>query len=234
MTDYRILILLTFEGYPISMNLLKIKYNRPLEREFESWIIQGIENYFQKINKRITIFAFSPSQEKLFPADEVMAFECKIIGLQFKRPELSKVRSDQKNGQDISNIKWELRNPTGQFSNIQTNEIIFYCLPTFFNRDFKSVALDHCIFWRPGSTAKPTAYWYNNGRVGNRNGAITAEGMRWGMFVEGLYSCNIGKKVKSTDVTDNLIRRSLLEGYKYSLEYSSEEPDRLYLLVVEL
>jgi hypothetical protein len=208
------------------MNLLKIKYNSPIEREFESWIIQDIENYFDRIHKKVTIYAVSPADEKAFPADEMITYDSKVIGLQFKKADLSTKRSGQTTA-DFTNLKWELRD-SNQFSNIKNNSIIYFCLPTFINREYKSVALDHCIFWRPDQNDQPTTYWYNNDLVKNGNGAINADGMRWGTFIERLLSCQIGRRLTAKQLQRDIIINSVIEGYEY------REDSSLYLVFVEI
>jgi hypothetical protein len=115
-------------------------------------------------------------------------------------------------------------------NSIKNNSLIYYCLPTFINREYKPVALDHCIFWRPSISNKVTAYWYKNDNVENGNGAIASEGMRWGTFVEELHSCNIGhlRSAKKSIMDETL--NALLGGF----EYKEESPDKLYLLIIEL
>jgi hypothetical protein len=208
------------------MSFLQKKYNSPIEREFESWIIQDIENYFDRIRKRVTIFAVSPANEKAFPADEVIAYENKVIGLQFKKADLSVLRSNQASP-DFTNVKWELRDST-QFANIKRNPIIYFCLPTFINREYKSVALNHCIFWRPDQSAQPTTYWYENTSVKNGNGAINAEGMRWGIFIEKLLGCQIGRRFAARLLGREITFNSIVEGYEY------DENNPLYLLCIEI
>jgi hypothetical protein len=208
------------------MNLLKIKYSSPIEREFESWIVQDIENYFARINKKVAIFAVSPSDEKDFPADEVIAYDSKVIGLQFKKANLSDKRTGQ-TSPNLTNLNWELRD-SHQFFNIKNNSLIYFCLPTFINRDYKSVALDHCIFWRPDQNAQATTYWYDNSLVKNGNGNVNAEGLRWGFFIEKLYSCEIGVKLTAGQFRRELKINSTLEGYEYN------ESSPLYLLFIEL
>ena len=211
---------------PISLNLLQIKHNSPIEREFESWIIHDIENYFARINKRVAIFAVSPRDEKKFPAYEAIVYDSKVIGLQIKKADLSAPRATQ-TSPDFTNLKWELRD-SGQFSNIKRNDLIYFCLPTFINREYKSVALDHCIFWRPTQTAQPTTYWYENKSVINGNGSVNTEGMRWGTFIEKLLGCQIGRRLAAGLFKREITLSSILEGYEYREEYP------LYLLFIEL
>ena len=56
----------------------------PIEREFEAWIVRGIEDYFRSLWKRVFIAAVSPQIEVNWPADEAMWINRKLIGLQFK------------------------------------------------------------------------------------------------------------------------------------------------------
>ena len=42
---------------------------------------------------------------------------------------------------------------------IQKHEEIFYCLPTFLNRDYRHQALHHCLFWRPEKGVMNRTAW---------------------------------------------------------------------------
>ncbi len=64
---------------------LDISFSIPLEREYEAWIIRGIEEYFLSLGQRVSIWAVSPLDEVNWPADESMIVGKKLIGLQLKK-----------------------------------------------------------------------------------------------------------------------------------------------------
>jgi hypothetical protein len=163
----------------------------PLEREYEAWITDAIDRYFLVTRRKVSIFAISPSEEILWPADEVLAAEGKVVGLQFKAPKLS--NSSSLAAIDPARMYWSLHSPAHQFELIQRHDEIFYCLPTFTNRRYRHVALQHCLFWRPNDDSKMA--WYDNPspRVRTANTKLAVES-RWGYFVEQLLYCNVGRR----------------------------------------
>jgi hypothetical protein len=170
------------------MDYFENRISYPLEREYEAWIISQIENYLKKISIDFDVFAVSPADEKTWPADEAIDLEGKIIGLQFKRPALSAGHS----ANDFSRLFWDFSNPKGQLHLVVKHPEIFYCLPTFTNRDIREEALRHCLFWRPRDGSNMRA-WYNNPsrRVKTKYSEI-GDATRWGYFAEQLVSCKIG------------------------------------------
>ena len=76
------------------LGILQKKFGIPLEREYEGWIVEQIEQYFRAINRQVSIFAVSPKLESNYPADEVVAINSKLVGLQFKRPHMSSKKGD--------------------------------------------------------------------------------------------------------------------------------------------
>jgi hypothetical protein len=85
-----------------------------------------------------------------------------------------------------------LHSPAGQFALVQSSPEIFYCLPTFVDRSLRAHALEHCLFWRPGSTTNYNV-WYDNPLAHTPYKSVRGE-MRWGHFVEALMSCSVGLK----------------------------------------
>ena len=79
---------------------------------------------------------------------------------------------------------------------------IYYCLPCFLNRTYRSNALSHCILWRPDDTA-PSQIWYDN----PRGQVQVSDKMRWGLFVEGLLRCQIGYLAVNSEGVDSFLRR---------------------------
>ena len=177
------------------MRILKEKYSLPIEREYESWIVNEIEKYFRKINLRIECFAISPALEKIIPSDDFFSYNGVLIGLQMKRVLIAK----RKNGKEsYDRIYWDLTKPIGQFQNIIKHPEIYYCLPTFVNREFKKSALHHCLFWRPNSkTTDKILYYDNNSPRVKTQFKIVKNEMRWGLFIEEIFRSNIGKPMNS-------------------------------------
>ena len=171
--------------------ILKTRYANPLEREYEGWIVAGIESYLSRIGIPFAIWAVSPDQEKHWPADESLFLEAKVIGLQFKQAKIATgpLHSDR--------LHWTFHKPPAQFGLVKANPEVFYCLPTFINRDFRSEALHHCLFWRPDDGAPDNKNaWYDNDEAATPYKNLECS-RRWGLFVEGILRCNLGKRVIS-------------------------------------
>lgn len=187
--------------------MLKTLISRPIEREYEAWIVQEIERYFLRLGHQIFLWAVSPMAEATWPADEHLSWNGKVVGLQLKQTILAQPTSSV--SIDFSRVKWDLRDPPGQFQAIQGCPEIFYCLPTFINRDWRVCALQHCILWRPEYT-DPINYnlWYDNPEAHTPYKHIVTDnrGYRWGYFVERLLNCNIGFSVSQ----EHSIRQYLL------------------------
>lgn len=182
-------------------NHLHVRYAKPLEREYEAWIVAGIEQYLETIGLPYSIWAIGPDQEKKWPADEKLGVASKVVGLQFKQAKLAPgtVGPDR--------IHWSLHKPAAQFGLVKSNKEIFYCLPTFINRDLRKQALHHCLFWRP-DLSKPDNknVWYDNpaAHTPYKNERDT---MRWGLFIERVLDCNIGTKVSSPEQGQLVLER---------------------------
>src|SRR5438270_4068972 len=106
----------------------------------------------------------------------------KIIGLQMKRAYLTHKRNPK-----YPHLYWMLKhkNSDTQFRLIEKHPEIFYCLPTFTNREWYKTALQHCIFWRPQKDFNEDCVWYDKPvRTGN---SITLDkdvaAHRWGAFI---------------------------------------------------
>lgn len=178
-------------------DLLSVNITKPLEREFEAWTIQEIEKYFLKLGCPINVWAVSPKDENSWPSDEAFEYRGKIIGLQFKRPDIS----DQSKGRTpLQRLRWKLNNPPRQYSNIANAKGIYYCLPTFINRKYKRVSLHHCVFWRPNKRSDNYIFWYDNSRSHgdnyNKHLVSQSDVYRWGGFVEEIRSCKLGDLIK--------------------------------------
>lgn len=173
-------------------HILQQKYTRPLEREYESWIVWGIEEYFRQIGRECKIFAVTPGQERIWPADEQLTFDGKLIGLQMKQAKMAA------GNLDYDRLKWTFHNPGGQFSLVRQHDEIFYCLPTFINREYRRQALHHCLFWSPDNDNKNAWYHIDAAKVQTPNNELRSE-MRWGLLVEGMMGCKKGIKVDNSD-----------------------------------
>lgn len=167
-------------------SLLKARHAHPLEREYEAWIVHGIERYFSDLGIEFAIWAVSPDIEATWPADEKLLVGCKIVGLQFKQAKLAAGTLG------FNRLRWMLHNPAGQFSLVQSTPEIYYCLPTFVDRAVRSHALDHCLFWRPDDVTDYNV-WYDN-PVAHTPYKKVRDAMRWGHFMEALLSCIVGVK----------------------------------------
>ena len=213
------------------MRHLTVKHSNPLEREFESWIVTGIEDYFESLGIAYSVFAVSPGSEKIWPADERLLVNSKVFGLQFKQAKLS--------GSSLpapAQLQWSFHQPSGQFAQVIASPEIFYCLPTFINRDYRKQALHHCLFWRPDPAKNDMNAWYNNPRSRTPYAALETA-PRWGLFVEQVFNCVIGRRVSSSTELTNYIQE--LEQFRRYSNEIAKSPDRqsdegLYLVVVSL
>lgn len=185
---------------------LQTRFATPLEREYEAWIVSGIERYLKSLRICYSIWAISPIEEADWPADEKLLFNSKFVGLQLKQAKMAKGAIAQ------DRLNWQLHQPPGQFALVKSHPEIFYCLPTFINRDFREQALEHCLLWRPEES--------NNKNVWCDNSAARApykkarDSMRWGLFLEQVISCNLGKVVDKPSVIQDLvgsIRNSMVD-----------------------
>lgn len=210
---------------------LAIRHTSPLEREYEAWIVAGIEDYFKNLGMKFAIWAVSPSVEAKWPADEKLTFGAKVVGLQFKQAKLASKTPA------FNPLKWALHQPAGQFALVQKRDEIFYCLPTFINRDYRTEALHHCLFWRPSEKIDYNA-WYDNPAARTPYNKLRSE-MRWGHFVELLFKCPIGKKVNSKNELDGAVQSLYAQTREY-LPKKREDASRaeadlgLYALVVSI
>ncbi|MGJ7483975.1 hypothetical protein ACSFA2_01880 [Variovorax sp. LT2P21] len=170
------------------MKLLQVRHAHPLEREYEAWIVSGIESYLTSVGYRYSIWAVSPEIEAKWPADEILITAGKLVGLQFKQAKLATGRLAP------DRLKWTLHKPKGQFELIQASPEIFYCLPTFVDRASRSKALDHCMFWRPNEATNYNV-WYDNPAAHTPYKKVR-DAMRWGHFFESLLYCEVGKRVE--------------------------------------
>lgn len=212
------------------LDFLKVKYTKPIEREYESWIVQEIEKYFNSLGINFVLFAVSPQDEKDWPADIQISHPGFLVGLQFKRAMIDK----SKFATDLNDLYWSLGTPKRQFYNILATKEIYYCLPTFINRSFNHQSLHHCLFWRPNiktivqditrnglayiiqnKLAKNTKnpFLYLRAKYGSKNSDKTCfrhikKAHRWGLFVEEIPE--IGKRIYNTNDIKNAFNSWIL------------------------
>jgi hypothetical protein len=180
------------------ISLLTATYTKPLEREFEAWIVEGIERYGQDVGLPQQVWAVSPNFEVVWPADEALVISGKVLGLQFKQAKLAP------GAVDFSRLKWSLGTPPQQYANVQNSPEVYYCLPTFINRKFKREALQHCIFWRPPAGVADTQAWCDNPKAPTAHNSLANDpsAMRWGRLIEQVQACVVGRRVNSQEEVD--------------------------------
>lgn len=194
------------------MHPLDITYTSPIEREFEAWIVRGIEEYFSSIGHKVAIWAVSPNDEIHWPADESVVVDNKLIGLQVKKAHFS---TNCTSSRDFSCLKWTFHQPPKQYDLVVSTPEIYYCLPTFLNRGFKDQALAHCLFWRPSPHKEDKNAWYDNTNAHTPYKSIK-NSMRWGLFLEEVVSCSIGKRINSISDAKNYVNQ--LQGKMREIE----------------
>jgi hypothetical protein len=211
---------------------LQTRFAPPLEREYEAWIVSGIERYLKSLNIRYSIWAISPYEEAVWPADEKLLLNSKFVGLQFKQAKMAKGVINQ------DRLNWKLHQPSGQFALVKKHPEIFYCLPTFINRDFREQAVEHCLFWRPDS-ADDLNVWYDNPKAHTPYKKVR-DSMRWGLFVEQIISCNLGRVVDKPDVVRDIVGsiRSSMASFEWLRESDAPRANvpfdgGLYALLLE-
>jgi hypothetical protein len=219
----------------MSVALLNTVTSFPLEREFEGWITWKMLDYFEGANQSVQLCTVSQNDEADWPSDELLWYGGKIIGLQFKRPDLAPLLNNQQFSQ-YNRLRWLLGADPDQFNLIKRCPEIFYCLPTFVNRNWRKDSLEHCIFWRPTRQMKPTVVWYENGQVLTWNGRIDRHRntFRWGGLIERIQNCEFGYKVEEGETAGQYLDalRGLISDVGVTDQPSQREP--LYLLNVRL
>jgi len=211
--------------------ILRPHFGIPLEREYEGWIVHRIEKYFHHIGRKALVWAVSPTDEATWPADEALIVGGKLFGLQFKQPKLGPYPPGA--SPDYSRLKWLLNSPPGQAALVQANPEIFYCLPTFTNRQFRREALHHSLFWRPaaGGFANPVDLnvWYenmgNNIQTQNNNIVRDPTCFRWGEFIERILDCKLPDGF-DRNAPANIVLQRIRQSYAEFMNLRPREPDR--------
>jgi hypothetical protein len=204
------------------MSLPVVPVSLPLEREFEAWLVRGIEDYFREVGVPATILAVSPHLERHWPADESLAVGGKVVGLQVKRPRAAS--SPQ------ADVSWNLSNPPHQRDYIKARPELLYALPAFRDAALRRAALYHFYFWRPGKW--PRSNMSNN---------ISAEWVRglthaweWGGFVRRIMDCKIGAPLGGRTLFEYIgeLQADMRRSAREFTTGEEGEPDALYVLHV--
>ncbi len=172
------------------MDFLLERPTNPLEREFEAWLADGIRAYFKSVGVQARVWAIGPRQESLWPADQALLAEGKLVGFQVKRPTIAAPRGK---GNDFSRISWRLDDPADQRYLIAKTSEILYALPLFANQDIRLSALHHFVFWRPNVRTYRRISWQASSNKAGGPPQMRTAGRRWGEVAEGIFACTLGR-----------------------------------------
>ena len=107
---------------------------------------------------------------------------------------------------NFGRLNLTFHNPPEQFFLVVKLPDFFYCLPTFVNRDLRRQAIHHCLFLRPKSTdSRDLSALYENDSALTPHESIN-QAPRWGLFIEQVIGCNVGKKIKTLDDAKSYIK----------------------------
>jgi hypothetical protein len=120
-------------------------------------------------------------------------------------------------------LKWDLHSTNNQMVLVTRNPEIYYCLPTFTNRNWKYNSLHHCVFWKPIRKNNNENAWYDNLNAKTPNRKLSDK-MRWGYFIEKILNCKIGVLIDSPDNAKKYISKiskeiKELQNNEYSLYF---------------
>lgn len=185
----------------------------PLEREYEGWVMRGIDDSMRETGLAHTQGAVSPIDEGTWPSDEFFLTKAKLVGLQFKRPR-----------QRASGMYyWRLEQL--QFQLIKQHKEIFYAFPNFSERMFRRGALYHTYFWHPGRSARKLILDENE---------IHRRSYPWGRFLRDLLACDLLEpletRAEANRVAQNILR-DLSELYSRQGTYPEEEEADMFVLM---
>jgi hypothetical protein len=211
------------------LDYLSLTWSHPLEREYEAWLVHGIEDYFLRIGAQAAVFAVSPTDEKTWPADEALTVDCKVIGLQIKRPTVSRPCHPN----DFSKLSWNLANPPYQLARVLAHKEIHYVLPTFTNRTIRSQSLHHTLFWRPSHGDDFQVWYKNNGPKVKTSHSDVSSAPRWGLFVESIVRCDTGIVLNIGASLSEYIR-SLKKGSRERNVDTDESADSIALMLLPI
>lgn len=149
----------------------------PTEDNYIDWTLDGIKEYFRRLNYRVRTYSIGQVKERHCPVDRILAVGNKIVGLQYKRP--------------ISESHpWQYETTSHQHADIAQSRWIFYCLPDFADHSYQEVALYHCKFALAEGTVsiKSIKDYY-----------------RWGPFAAGLVDCWIGLEMRDARMVERVM-----------------------------
>ena len=141
----------------------------------------------------------------------------------------------------MGRLKWTFHLPKDQFDLVMAFPEIYYCLPTFINRNLKYQALSHCLFWRPDPKEKRDKNaWYDNPQARTPYKSIGTS-TRWGKFIEDILDCSAGKKIDTVSDAKNYIgsiKGFMLETPHFTSnaikEYDSRRELYIYVLAIPI
>jgi hypothetical protein len=149
----------------------------PTEDNYVDWTLDGIREYFRRLDYRVRTYSIGQVKERECPVDRILAVGNKIVGLQHKRPASEK-------------HPWRYKTTAHQHADIAKARWIFYCLPDFADFRLQEVALYHCRFAPAEGVANINA---------------TEQYYRWGAFATGLIECWIGLEMRNSETVERVI-----------------------------
>lgn len=149
----------------------------PTEDNYIDWTLDGIKEYFRRLDYRVLSYSIGQVKEHRCPVDRIIAVGNKIIGLQYKRPA-------------TDSAPWQYETSPQQHRDIAQSNWIFYCLPDFTDPKFQEVAIHHCKF----AGAEGSADINNIGPY-----------YRWGAFATGIIECPIGLEMRDRQMIEKVV-----------------------------
>jgi hypothetical protein len=173
----------------------------PTEDNYVDWTLDGIREYFRRLDYRVRTYSIGQVKERQCPVDRVLAVGNKIVGLQHKRPASEK-------------HPWRYETTTHQHADIAKSRWIFYCLPDFADYKFQEVALHHCRFVpaEGASSINASEQYY-----------------RWGAFASGLIECWIGLEMND-DATVQRVIADMIENPRDTYLVLNNLAEEIYLV----
>lgn len=178
---------------------IRIFRSKPIEREYEGWLMCAIDAEMAKLGVRADTWAVHPHEESTYPADEKFLADGKLISFQVKRANCrcrgylpSRAHSSCK----IGDLHWSLGSPAGQFAKVVARPEIYYVLPEFLNRSLRTAVLDHTWFWRPKHASTAGKIWASLGRNRKRSRRESGTSFRWPALMRQFGTCEIGLQVQ--------------------------------------
>lgn len=190
---------------------MQIFRSKPIEREYEAWLLCAIDAFLSPLGIQYDLWALTPREEQVFPADEKFRFNGKLIAFQMKRTYCLCGGRGTGHPRHCTqdDLYWELSSKR-QLSRIKSISYIYYVLPAFLNRRLRqSILHATCFttwFWRPH-------HWVTAGRLWNglsrtrRTRLRTALGnsFTWNQLLASLCECNIGRLFRAETPVRSLL-----------------------------